>query len=93
MTGNAGCRDAAFTVNGIDDPKTYEFPCFLRISAADHGWDHVHTWIRTENAKSTVRVPFHLKAGSVNTIKLYARGSDTVDLTAIRVPDGKPGPF
>jgi hypothetical protein len=93
MTGNGGCRGAAFTVNGVDDPKTYEVPCFLRISAMDHGWHHVHTWVRTQNVKSTVRVPFHLKAGSSNTIKLYARGTDTIDVSAIRVPDGRQGPF
>jgi hypothetical protein len=93
MTGNPGCREAAFTVNGVDDPMTYEVPCFPRISATEKGWHHVHTWVRTQNAKSTVRVPFHLMAGNSNTIKLYARAHDTIDVSAIRVPDGRPGPF
>jgi hypothetical protein len=91
--GAGGCREAAFTVNGVDDPKLYELPCFPRVSAAEKGWHHIHTWVRTENDSSTVRVPFHLVAGNSNTIKLYARDHDTIDLSAIRVPDGRPGPF
>jgi hypothetical protein len=88
-SGPPGCREAAFTVNGVDDPKLYEMPCYLRISDADHGWNHIHSWVRTENFMSQVRVPFHLKAGTSNTIKIYARDHDVVDLAAIRVPDGK----
>jgi hypothetical protein len=89
MTGNPGCREAEFTVNGVADPKVYEFPCFLRISPQDHGWGHVHSWVRSENVKSSVLVPFHLKAGATNTIKIFARGHDAPNVAAIRVPDGK----
>ena len=39
--------------------------------------------------KSTMVVPFHLKAGSSNTIKIYARRHDAPNVSAIRVPDGK----
>ena len=91
-TGNPGCREAAFTVNGVDDPALYEFPCFLK-TAPGSGWPIIHSWIRTKNVSSTVRVPFHLHQGNTNSIKIYARGYDTVDLSAIRVPDGRSGPF
>ena len=86
-TGPPGCRQALFTVNGVTDPMTYQIPCFLRTEPGD-GWSNIHSWVRDDPATKAL-VPFHLKAGSNNTIKIFAGNHDTVDLAAIRVPDGK----
>jgi hypothetical protein len=85
--GPPGCRQAKFTVNGVDDPTTYEVPCFL-TGTNDGQWTTIHSWER-DDPNTKALIPFHLKQGSTNTIKIYAGNHDTVDLSGIRVPDGR----
>jgi hypothetical protein len=85
-TGPAGCREAQFVINGALDPTIYEMPCFL-AGTKDGQWSTVHTWVRNKPGTSTL-VPFHLKAGSNNTIEIYSTIGDFSDMASIRVPDG-----
>jgi hypothetical protein len=66
----SGCRPHILVVNGQQLPKVFEFPCFPGT------WGQIHA--------ATTPVP--LKAGAMNTIKVYATpGRDASDMDAIAV--------
>jgi len=70
----SGCRPHQITVNGMEMPGTYHFPCFPGA------------WIETHVATT----PVPLKAGIMNTIKIWPAQRDSANIDALWVqPAGK----
>jgi hypothetical protein len=65
----SGCRPQQIVVNGVELPGTYHLPCFAG------SWAELHA--------ATTAVP--LKAGANNSIKVYPKQRDAVNLDAIQV--------
>jgi hypothetical protein len=65
----AGCRPHNIVVNGTEMPGTYHFPCFAGSFSEIHA--------------ATTTLP--LKAGAMNSIKVYPKQRDSADMDAIQI--------
>src|SRR6185369_2686531 len=65
----AGCRPHNIVVNGTEMQGTYHFPCFAGTFSEIHA--------------ATTTLP--LKAGAMNSIKVYPKQRDSADMDAIQI--------
>jgi hypothetical protein len=69
----AGCRPGIFVINGQELPTVYQYRCFSTP------WNILH--------KATFSLP--LKAGNDNSIKIYSKSADVVNIDRIVIQDGR----
>jgi hypothetical protein len=71
---SAGCRPGILIINGVELPTVYQWQCFATK------WTLVHT--------RTLSLP--LKAGNDNSIKIYSKTADVINIDRLVIPDGRP---